>query len=40
VWQLQAEALFDIHVTDTDAQSYQSHIPRSVLTSSEEDKKL
>jgi len=39
VWQPQAEALFDIRVTDTDAQSYQSHTPQSVLASAEEDKK-
>jgi len=26
-WQSQAEVLFDIHVSDTDAQSYQSHTP-------------
>ena len=39
MWQPQAEALFDIHITDTDVQSYQSYTPRSVLTSAEEDKK-
>jgi len=39
VWQPQAEALFDIRVTDTDAQSSQSHTPQSVLVSVEVDKK-
>jgi len=39
VWQPQAEALFDIRVTDTDAQSYQSRTPQLVLASAEEDKK-
>ena len=33
VWQPQAEALFDIRVIDTDAQSYQSHSPQAVLAS-------
>ena len=32
VWQPQAEALFDVRVIDTDAQSYHSHSPREVLT--------
>ena len=35
VWQPQAEALFDICVIDTDAQSYQSHPPQTVLASAE-----
>ena len=39
VWQPQAEALFDICVIDTDAQSYQSHSPQSVLASAEAEKK-
>ena len=39
VWQPQAEVLFDIHVIDTDAQSYQSHSPQSVLASAEAEKK-
>ena len=39
VWQPQAEALFDIRVIDTDAQSYQSHSPQSVLAFAEAEKK-
>ena len=39
VWQPQAEVLFDIRVIDTDAQSYQSHSPQSVLASAEAEKK-
>ena len=39
VWQPQAEALFDICVIDTDAQSYQSHSPQTVLASAEAEKK-
>ena len=39
VWQPQAEALFDIGVIDTDAQSYQSHSPQTVLASAEAEKK-
>jgi len=39
VWQPQAEVLFNIRMTDTDTQSYQSHTPQSVLASTEKDKK-
>ena len=39
VWEPQAEALFDLRVIDTDAQSYHSRSPQSVLASAEEDKK-
>ena len=39
VWQPQAKALFDIRVINTDAQSYQSHSPQSVLASAEAEKK-
>ena len=31
VWSSQSEALFDIRVTDTDAQSYLGHAPESIL---------
>ena len=39
VWQPQTMALFDIRVIDTDARSYLSHSPGSVLASAEADKK-
>ena len=39
VWLPQAEALFDIHVVDTDAQSYLHHTPSRVLLNSEVQKK-
>ena len=39
VWLPQAEALFDIRVVDTDAQSYGSRTPREVLKSAEKEKK-
>ena len=39
VWQPQAEALFDICMIDTDAQSYQSHSPQTVLASAQAEKK-
>lgn len=39
VWQHQAEALFDIRVTDTDAQSYLSRTIPSILASAETQKK-
>ena len=32
-------ALFDIHIVDTDAKSYQSHLPIAVLISAEAEKK-
>ena len=35
VWLPQAEALFDVRVVDTDAQSYLSHTPKSVLLHAE-----
>ena len=40
VWLPQAEALFDIRVVDTDAQSYSSRTPREVLKSAEKEKKM
>ena len=39
VWELQAMALFDIRVVDTDARSYPSHSPSAVLASAEAEKK-
>ena len=39
VWQPQAEALFDVRVTDTDAQSYLHRSPKDVLTTAENEKK-
>ena len=39
VWLPQAEALFDVRVVDTDAQSYLSHTPKSVLLWAEIEKK-
>ena len=39
VWLPQAEALFDIRVVDTDAQSYSNHTPREVLAMAEKEKK-
>ena len=39
VWQPQAEALFDFKVIDTDAPSYSSCSPESVLESGAQDKK-
>ena len=39
VWQPLAVALFDIHVTDTDAQSYLHHAPRAVLTTAKKEKR-
>ena len=38
VWQPQAEALFDFKVIDTDARSYSSRSPESVLESGAQDK--
>ena len=35
VWQLQVDAVFDVHVVDTDAPSYQSRSPETVLRSAE-----
>ena len=39
VWFPQAEALFVIRVTDTDAQSYLNHTPKEVLETAEKEKK-
>ena len=39
VWQPQAEALFDVRVTDTDTQSYLHCSPEDVLTTAETKKK-
>jgi len=39
VWQPQTEALFDIRVIDTDAQSYSAQTPLAVLCSAEAEKK-
>jgi len=39
VWQPQTEALFDIRVIDTDAQSYSTRTPLAVLCSAEAEKK-
>ena len=39
VWQPQAEALFDVHVVDTDAQSYSQRAVMAVLSSAEREKK-
>ena len=39
VWQPQGEALFDVRVIDTDAQSYISHSVAVVLVGAEEEKK-
>ena len=39
VWQPQGEALFDVRVVDTDAQSYISRSVADVLVSAEEEKK-
>ena len=40
VWLPQAEALFDIRVIDTDAQSYNNRTPRDVIKTAENEKKL
>ena len=39
VWSPQTEALFDVRVCDTDAQSYLGHTPASVLLKAEAEKK-
>ena len=39
VWFSQTEALFDIRVVDTDAQSYVNRSPKEVLGTAEKDKK-
>ena len=39
VWAPQTEALFDVRISDTDAQSYLSHAPIVVLSKAEADKK-
>lgn len=38
VWIPQAEALFDIRVVDTDAQSYRNHAPIDILSTAEREK--
>jgi len=38
VWEPQTEALFDIRVVDTDAQSYHARSPCDVLSSAEGEK--
>ena len=38
VWLPQAEALFDVRVSDTDAQSYLSQSPSEVLLNAEKEK--
>ena len=39
VWMPQVEALFNVRIIDTDAQSYSKHSPREVIKSAEKDKK-
>ena len=39
-WEPQTEALFDIRVIDTDAQSYHARTPHDVLSTAEGEKKL
>ena len=39
VWLPQAEALFDVRVIDTDAQSYSNRTPRDVIKTAENEKK-
>ena len=39
VWLHQAEALFDVRVIDTDAQSYSNYSPKEVLRVAEGEKK-
>jgi hypothetical protein len=39
VWQPQVEALFDIRVIDTDAQSYSNRSPKDILSMAEKEKK-
>ena len=39
VWLPQAEALFDVRIVDTNAQSYLTHTPKSVLFGAEIEKK-
>ena len=39
VWQPQTVALFDVRVTDTDAQSHSQRVVTTVLSSAEEEKK-
>ena len=39
VWLLQAEALFDIRIIDTDAQSYLGRFPTQVISVAEKEKK-
>ena len=39
VWVSQAETLLDIHVVDTDTQSYHDRTPMAVLHTAEHDKK-
>ena len=40
VWQPQAEALFDIRVIDTDAQSHAHRSVKAVLATAEKEKKI
>ena len=40
VWQPQVEALFDIHVIDTDARTYRRHSPVSILDSGAVEKRV
>ena len=39
VWLPQAEALFDVRIVDTDAQSYRGRTPKDVLKGAEKEKK-
>ena len=39
VWLPQAEALFDVRIVDTNAQSYLTHTPKSVLFGAEIEKR-
>ena len=38
VWLPQAEALFDVRIVDTDAQSYRGRTPKYVLKGAEKEK--
>ena len=39
MWMPQAETLLDVHVIDTDAQSYCNRMPREVLKTAKKEKK-
>ena len=39
VWIPQADALFDVRVVDTDAQSYRNRMPKEVVQAAEKEKK-